>query len=117
MQLQLCLHAGKSELLWCLQVTMISQQEVPFLKERGVRIIDIRPQAEYDRAHLQDSVNIQFYRAITGTPLQHIQKATVLGCMATRPFAAARAGAATSQQLTCNKTATLQKLSLCFQAL
>ena len=55
------------------QVTMVSQQEVPFLKERGVKIIDIRPAAEFDRAHLQDSLNIQFYRAITGEWLQRSQ--------------------------------------------
>ncbi|KAF5837554.1 Rhodanese-like domain-containing protein [Dunaliella salina] len=47
-------------------VKLLSAQELTFARERGVPIIDIRPPAEYEQAHIPGAVNVPFYQPITG---------------------------------------------------
>lgn len=48
-------------------VKMVSPQEMIFAAERGnIVIVDVRPEADYDKGHIPDSLNVPFYRPITG---------------------------------------------------
>lgn len=45
---------------------MLSAQEVVFAQQKGVKLIDVRPEDQYDKGHVPDAVNIPFFRPITG---------------------------------------------------
>mmetsp|Transcript_13113 Transcript_13113/g.35704 ORF Transcript_13113/g.35704 Transcript_13113/m.35704 type:complete len:261 (-) Transcript_13113:477-1259(-) len=47
-------------------VKLLSAQELTFARERGVPIIDIRPPADYEQAHIPGAQNVPFYQPITG---------------------------------------------------
>eukprot|EP00967_Tisochrysis_lutea_P010090 scaffold11667_cov21-Tisochrysis_lutea.AAC.1 len=50
----------------CQNVKLLSAQELTFARERGVPIIDIRPPADYEQAHIPGAQNVPFYQPITG---------------------------------------------------
>lgn len=50
---------------------MVAPQEVPWQKEKGAVVVDIRPAESYKEGHVPDSVNVPFYQQIQGwTPWQ-----------------------------------------------
>ncbi|PNW71337.1 hypothetical protein CHLRE_16g650050v5 [Chlamydomonas reinhardtii] len=50
---------------------VLAPQELPWVKEKGAVIVDIRPEESYMEGHLPDAVNVPFYQPIQGwTPWQ-----------------------------------------------
>ncbi|KAG2441611.1 hypothetical protein HXX76_003231 [Chlamydomonas incerta] len=50
---------------------ILAPQELPWVKEKGAVIVDIRPEESYMEGHLPDAVNVPFYQPIQGwTPWQ-----------------------------------------------
>ncbi|KAK9829425.1 hypothetical protein WJX72_005776 [[Myrmecia] bisecta] len=47
-------------------VKLVAAQELLFAQEAGTPVIDIRPQPEYEAAHVPGSLNVPLYRPITG---------------------------------------------------
>eukprot|EP00877_Chromochloris_zofingiensis_P010493 jgi/Chrzof1/5698/Cz16g12070.t1 len=50
---------------------VMSPQEVLFAQERGVTLLDVRPEGDYLKGHLPGAINVQFYQSISGwSPMQ-----------------------------------------------
>ncbi|GIL74771.1 hypothetical protein Vretifemale_4688, partial [Volvox reticuliferus] len=57
-------------------VKVVAPQELPWLKERGAVLIDIRPGESYAEGHLPGAANASFYQPIQGwTPWQVARRA------------------------------------------
>ena len=45
---------------------LISQQELLFAQQDGTPVVDIRPQGDFQQAHIKGSKNVALFRLITG---------------------------------------------------
>jgi len=57
-------------------VKNLAPQEVVPAQERGMAIIDVRPQGDYDEYHIPGSVNVPFYRLIDGWSAKQVLRRT-----------------------------------------
>ena len=48
------------------QTRVLAPQELLFEQEKGTPVIDIRPKSEFEAGFIPGSVNVEFYRLITG---------------------------------------------------
>lgn len=55
-----------SDFLRSQKVRTIAQHELIRIRDRGVKVVDIRPPKDYEQAHIEGSINIPLYRPITG---------------------------------------------------
>eukprot|EP01023_Acetabularia_acetabulum_P028400 TRINITY_DN2682_c0_g2_i3.p1 TRINITY_DN2682_c0_g2~~TRINITY_DN2682_c0_g2_i3.p1 ORF type:complete len:238 (+),score=31.28 TRINITY_DN2682_c0_g2_i3:79-792(+) len=54
----------------------LSPQELPFEQDKGVKVIDIRPSAAFDKMHIENSINVPLFQPIQGwTPWKVARRA------------------------------------------
>ena len=47
----------------------MAPQELQFAQEKGTRVVDVRPPADFEAEHIQGSVSVPLFRPITGPAL------------------------------------------------
>ena len=58
------------------KVRSVLSSDIEGLKGRGAKIVDVRPETEYEAGHIEGSVNVSLYQPITGwEPRQVLRKA------------------------------------------